>query len=70
MRLSEVNQVATSRIRKYDWTTKEYEDGSIRITVTDGQEDASVVITTDENIESEIDRLIKAVDKHEYEVED
>ena len=70
MRLSEVNQIATSRIRKYDWHTKEYEDGSIRLTVTDGEADASVVITKEESIESEIDRLIEAVDKHEYEVEE
>lgn len=70
MRLAEVNQTASSRIRKYDWSTQEYDDGSIRITVTDGAENASVVITTDENIESEIDRLIEAVDKHEYDVKE
>ena len=65
--LEEVNAIATPLIRKYDWSTEPIEDG-VRLTVTDGQEDASVDITTGEDIESEIDRLIEAVDKHEYTV--
>jgi len=65
--LEEVNRIATPLIRKYDWRTEEIEDG-VKLTVTDGQEEASVNITTGEDIESEIDRLIAAVDKHEYTV--
>lgn len=65
MKIEEVNAVATPLIRKYDWSTEEIEDG-VRLTVTDGQEDASVDITTGEDIESEIQRLIKSVDEHNY----
>lgn len=65
--IEEVNRIATPLIRKYDWRTEEIEDG-VKLTVTDGQEDASVDITTGENIESEIDRLIEAVDNHNYTV--
>ena len=67
MTIEEVNKVATPLIRKYDWRTEEIEDG-VKLTVTDGQEDASVDITTGEDIESEIDRLIEAVDNHNYTV--
>ena len=63
----EVDKIATPLIRKYDWHTTDIEDG-VRLTVTDGQEDASVDITTGENIESEINRLIDAVDNHNYTV--
>lgn len=63
--IEEVNKIATPIIRKYDWKTEEIEDG-VRLTVTDGQEDASVDITTGEDIESEIDRLIEQVDNHNY----
>lgn len=65
MSIEEVNAIATPLIRKYDWSTEEIEDG-VRLTVTDGQENASVDITTGENIESEIQRLIKEVDNHNY----
>ncbi len=63
----EVISIASPLIRKYDFDVEDIEDG-VRLTVTDGQEDASVDITTGENIEFEIQRLIKAVDAHEYTV--
>ena len=65
MTIETVNSVAAPLIRKYDWSTEEIEDG-VRLTVTDGQADASVDITTGEDIESEIKRLIKEVDAHNY----
>lgn len=65
--IEEVNEIATPLIRKYDWRTEEIEEG-IRLIVTDGQVDASVEITTGEDIESEINRLIQEVDAHEYTV--
>lgn len=61
----EVQKVATPLIRKYDWRTQVIGYG-VKLIVTDGEKEASVVITTGENIESEIDRLIEAVDAHEY----
>lgn len=67
MTIEEVNAIASPMIRKYDWRTAEIE-GGVRLTVTDGLEEASVDITTGENIESEIRRLIKAVDEHNYTV--
>lgn len=63
----EVEKIATPLIRKYDWWVTDIE-GGVKLTVSDGQEDASVDITTGEDIESEIDRLIEAVDNHEYTV--
>lgn len=63
--LQEVNEIATGLIRKYDWSTEEIKDG-VRLTVTDGNAEASEDITTGENIEEEISKLIKAVDEHEY----
>lgn len=65
MDIDEVNRIANSLIRKYDWSTQQYGYG-IKLTVTDGGAHASVVITGDEDISSEIKRLIEAVDAHEY----
>lgn len=65
--LEEVNRLASPLIRKYDWSTQEIENG-VKLTVTDGQASASVDITTGEDIESEIKRLIKSVDEHNYTV--
>jgi len=62
-----VEAIATRLVRKYDWTVQDIENG-VRITVTDNQEHASVDITTDEDIESEIARLIEQVDNHNYTV--
>lgn len=67
MNIDEVNKVANSRIRKYDWSTQDIDNG-VRLTVTDGRQNASVDITTGENIQSEIDRLITEVDNHNYRV--
>jgi hypothetical protein len=63
----EVEAIATPLIRKYDWHVEDIENG-VRLTVTDNQENASVDITTDENIKSEINRLIEQVDNHNYTV--
>lgn len=65
MTIEEVNQYATSRIRKYDWSTEQIGYG-VKLTVNDGEKYASVVITEGENIDSEIQRAIDAVDAHEY----
>lgn len=65
MNLQEVERVATSLIRKYDWNAKEVGTG-VRLTVNDGEKYAGVTITTGENIEEEIKRAIEAVDNHEY----
>ena len=65
--VEEVNKVVTPLIRKYDWKTELMEDG-VKLTVTDGQAEASVDITTGEDIESEAMRLIKEVDNHNYTV--
>jgi len=61
----EVQHLASPLIRKYDWSTEDIEDG-VRLTVTDGQEQASTDITTGEDIEAEIKKLIEAVDAHNY----
>lgn len=61
----EVQQIATPIIRKYDWYTEQYGYG-VKLVITDGGEEVSVVITGDEDIESEINRLIEVVDAHEY----
>lgn len=61
----EVQEIATKLIRKYDWSTKVIEDG-VQLEVNDGQHGACVDITTGEDIESEIQRLIKAVDELDY----
>lgn len=65
MSIDEVNRIANSRIRKYDWHTEEHPRG-IKLIVTDGLKVASVWITTGEDIDAEITRLIEAVDAHEY----
>lgn len=64
--LDEVNHAVTPLIRKYDWETEQYGYG-VKLTVTDGDKKASVVITEGEDIESEANRLIEAVDNHKYE---
>lgn len=61
----EVQAVASPLIRKYDQETEQIGYG-VKLTVNDGDEFASVVITTGEDIESEINRAIEAVDAHEY----
>lgn len=65
MNIDEVNRIANTRIRKYDWFTEEHPRG-IKLIVTDGDKKASVWITTGEDIDSEISRLIKAVDAHKF----
>ena len=65
MELKDVVDIASPLIRKYDWRAEKSADG-ILLTVTDGQEEASVNITPDEDIETEIKKLITAVDNHEY----
>lgn len=67
MTIEEVNAVANGLIRKYDWSTEQIE-GAVRLTVTDNQADASVDITTGQDIESEISKLVHAVDNHKYTV--
>ena len=61
----EVQLIATQLIRKYDWETEQIGYG-VKLTVNDGEKYASVTITTGEDIESEIQRAIDAVDAHEY----
>ena len=65
MTTEEVSKVVTPLIRKYDWSVQQLGYG-VRLTVTDGVKQASVDITGGEDIESEANRLIEAVDKHEY----
>ena len=63
--IEEVSKVVSPLIRKYDWSVQQLGYG-VRLTVTDGLKKASVDITGGEDIESEANRLIEAVDKHEY----
>ena len=65
MTTEEVSHVVTPLIRKYDWSVQQLGYG-VRLTVTDGVKQASVDITGGEDIESEANRLIEAVDQHEY----
>ena len=65
MTTEEVSKVVTPLIRKYDWSVQQLGYG-VRLTVTDGLKKASVDITGGEDIEAEANRLIEAVDKHEY----
>ena len=65
MTTEEVSRVVTPLIRKYDWSVQQLGYG-VRLNVTDGVKQASVDITGGEDIESEANRLIEAVDKHEF----
>lgn len=65
--IDEVSRVVGPIVRKYDWRVSEIKDG-VRLTVSDGQAEAGVDITTGEDIESEAKRLIEEVDKHNYTV--
>ena len=65
MTTEEVSRVVAPLIRKYDWSVQQLGYG-VRLNVTDGLKKASVDITGGEDIESEANRLIEAVDKHEY----
>lgn len=65
MNIDEVNRVCNGLIRKYDWRTDQLGNG-VRITITDGEKQVTVKVTTGENIESEVQRAIDAVDAHEY----
>ncbi len=65
MKLEDVEHIANSAIRKYDWHTEQLGYG-VRLVVNDGVKRASVVITTGEDIEKEINRAVAAVDAHEY----
>lgn len=59
----EVRDIAAPLIRKYDWRTERYGYG-VHLVVTDGEKETGVVITGDEDIEAEINRVIQAVDEH------
>lgn len=61
---ADVQKVASSLIRKYDWYTEQYGYG-VHLVVTDGYK-VGVVVTANEDIETEIGRLIQAVDEHRY----
>ena len=63
--VKEVDPVVSSLCRKYDWKTAQLGYG-VKLTVNDGEKFVSVYITTGEDIESEIQRAIDAVDAHEY----
>lgn len=63
--VSEVEAIANSRIRKYDWHVKDL-GRLVRLTVNDGVKFASVSITPGEDVEKEIERAVRAVDAHEY----
>lgn len=65
MNINEVNTIANAAIRKYDWNTQVIARG-VKLTVNDGSKYASVEITTGENIQDEIKRVVAAVDAHEY----
>lgn len=62
---AEVREVASPLIRKYDWDTEQQGRG-IKLTVTDGEKQVHTIVTTGEDIEKEIKKVIKAVDAHEY----
>ena len=63
--IEEVSKVVTPLIRKYDWNVQQLGYG-VRLNVTDGVKQTSVDITGCEDIESEANRLIEAVDKHKF----
>lgn len=65
MTTEEVSRVVSPLIRKYDWSVQQLGYG-VRLNVTDGFKQASVDITGCEDIESEANRLIEAVDRHEF----
>lgn len=65
MSIEEVSKVVTPLIRKYDWSVQQLGYG-VRLNVTDGVKQASVDITGGEDIESEANRLIEAVDNHKF----
>lgn len=61
----EIDAQVSGLIRKYDWYTTTLYNG-VKLTVSDGEGEASVNITTGEDVESEVNRLIAEVDKHNY----
>ena len=68
MSLSRQNivDVVVPMVRKYDWAVDYIIGVGYKITVTDGASHASIKITEGEDIAEEVQRLIDAVDRHEY----
>ena len=56
--------------RKYDFDIKEEDNGAYRVTLSDGVRSSDVLITPNEDIESEVMRLVADVDSHKYDTED
>lgn len=66
-RRQEIEQAANRLIRKYDWKLED-EGESFKLTVTDGQFSASEVVESSEDVEKEVESLVKRVDDHRYTV--
>lgn len=56
--------------RKYDFNIAEEDNGAYRLTITDGAKSSDVVISPNEDIESEVMRLVADVDAHKYDTKD
>ena len=56
--------------RKYDFDIAEEDNGAYRVTLKDGAKSSDVVITPNEDIESEVMRLVADVDSHKFDTED
>ena len=56
--------------RKYDFDVVEEDNGAYRVTLSDGIKSSDVLITPNEDIESEVMRLVADVDSHKYDTED
>jgi len=56
--------------RKYDFDIVEEDNGAYRLTITDGVKSSDVVISPNEDIESEVMRLVADVDSHKFDTED
>lgn len=62
---------AVNRVqRKYDFDIVEEDNGAYRVTLSDGVKSSDVLITPNEDIESEVMRLAADVDSHKYDTED
>ena len=66
-RRHEIEATANRLLRKYDWNLKEQENGYL-LTVTDGQFEASELVESSEDVEREVESLLKQVDDHRYTV--
>ena len=66
----EVAAIVNRVQRKYDFDIVEEDNGAYRLTIHDGVKSSDVVITQNEDIESEVMRLVADVDSHRFSTED